>query len=76
MTDTIPQPPCDSAVGRAQKNIRDAAASARAVDYVDHTKWSTAEEIRWYQDAGLWRRVWTVTGIGIFGGLVIAWWLS
>ena len=39
MTDTIPQPPCDYAVGRAQKDIRDAAASARAVDYVDHTKW-------------------------------------
>ena len=39
MTDTIPQPPRDYAVGRAQKDIRDVAVSACVVDYVDHTNW-------------------------------------
>ena len=76
MTDTIPQPPCDYAVGRAQKDIRDAAASARAVDYVDHTNWGAAQEIRWYQDAGLWRRCLLAAFSGIFCGLAVAWWLS
>ncbi len=76
MTDTIPQPVADYAVGRAQKDIRDVAASACAVDYVDHTNWGAAVEIRWWQDAGLWRRVSTVTGIGLLLGLVAAWWLA
>ena len=69
MIDTIPQPPCDYAVGRAEKDIRNVAASACAVDYVDHTNWGAAEEIRWWQDAGLWRRASTVAGIGLLLGL-------
>ena len=69
MTNTIRHDIPDYEVGRAQKGVYKAARES-GVEYVNHKNWGPAEEIRWWQDAGLWRRFWAVSGIGLLLGLV------
>lgn len=56
-----------------QRQADDYRASLRKHDW---DRIAQATEIRWWQGRALWRTVSTVSGIGIFVGLVVVWLLT